>query len=481
MDVKEVFKIPPSTNIINVLGSTGYSLETAMADILDNSIAANAENISIRFSINHSENDAVEIIDDGTGMSLETMKQAAIIANISQYDDREDQDLGRFSMGLKSASMSFCNRLYIISKEKGKTMNAVCLDFEEISKSQNWNAYVVDLPEYKDRINESGTVIVWKKLKFTDRSLTNTEMNRKIASLETHLSHVFSDFLLNGRVRISLNGYQIPGWDPFARGISGTKKIDCDAIQYYGKKIGVQIYILPVLSRLTDAEKSLVTGYGMIEQQGFYVYRNRRLITEGGWLNLHDLQVNSKYDYARIRIDLPNTLDEEFKVNFMKSSIVIPDLLREQFKVIARQARKESVNSAVYTKDPARRRLKRPNDLVPVWYVKHTDNAIVLSVNEEHPILNRLTKDMPEKDRKKLFSLMAKTLPVASIQNNTLLEKEYSRDEMMILIRETIEEMKQSGVEQQEIITKLSITEPFCRENYREYLMEYILEDEDEQ
>ena len=165
----------------------------------------------------------------------------------------------------------------------------------------------------------------------------------------------------------------------------------------------------------------------------------------------------------------------------MKSSIVIPDLLREQFKVIARQARKESVNSAVYTKDPARRRLKRPNDLVPVWYVKHTDNAIVLSVNEEHPILNRLTKDMPEKDRKKLFSLMAKTLPVASIQNNTLLEKEYSRDEMMILIRETIEEMKQSGVEQQEIITKLSITEPFCRENYREYLMEYILEDEDEQ
>lgn len=479
MDVKEVFEISPSTNIINVLGSTGYSLETAMADILDNSVAANAGKISIRFRIDNSENDEVEIIDDGTGMSLETMKQAAVIANISQFDDREDQDLGRFSMGLKSASISFCNRLYVISKEKGKTANSICLDFEEIARSQNWNAYVVDLPEYENRIQESGTVIVWKKLKFTGRSLTHIELNKKLASLEKHLSHVFSDYLLDEQVTITLNGYPIFGWDPFARSISGTKKIDCDAIQYNGRKIGVQIYILPVMSRLTDAEKSQVTGYGMIEQQGFYVYRNRRLITEGGWLNLSDVQSNSKYDYARIRIDIPNTLDEDFKVNFMKSSIVIPDSLREQFRIIARQARKESVSSAVYTKDPGRRRLKRPNDYVPVWYVKHTDNAIVLTVNEDHPILSRLTKGMPEKDRKKLFSIMAKTLPVASIQNNTLEEKEYSKEEFMALIRETFEEMIQNGIEHQDIFRKLSVTEPFCRENYKEYLLEYILEGED--
>ncbi len=474
--IKETFEIPPSTNIIDVLGSSGYTLETALADIVDNSISAGADSISISFDVNDLGNARVIIADNGTGMSLDDLKNAAIIANVSKNAKRDEFDLGRYSLGLKSASMSFCNKLYVISKREGNDPNSICIDFAYILRENKWSASVVEKPEYENKLKDSGTIVLWEDLKFVDAdTFSRKQLNQKLFSIETHLSHTFSDYIMNKNLKIKMEKDMIEAWDPFMLHLDSVKCLDVDPISYKGSKIEIKPYILPVYSSLPAKEQLRMKGRGMSEQQGFYIYRNGRLINEGGWLNLPGMTVDNKSQYARIRVDIASHLDDDFKVNFMKNSLEIPDRLKSSFLDVAKLARKESLNSYAYKKNPTLKRKRKNKDNIPVWNVHTSDNSISLNINTDHPIIKELTKNMSLKEQKKLFSLLSKNLPVARIQSGIVKDKEYRNSEMMELIDETYNELKNSGMNDNDIKKKMISIEPFSLEKYRFLLLEYFI------
>lgn len=477
-NIKGTFEVSPSTNIIGVLGSSGYTLETALADIVDNSIAAKATEIRLKFNIKNTEDDMVLIIDNGCGMSLETMKKAAILAHIGKDEKRNVEDLGRYSCGLKSASMSFCDRLYIVSKEKGKVANTVILDFGEIIKTHSWNAYEASVPEYENLIDESGTIIVWKKLKIINNNLFDKRLlNEKIASVEMHFSHTYSDYLKHNSIKIYIEKNQIIPWDPFMLCLDNTKIVSKNTIMYKDEKIISTTYILPVASSLSELEQKTLIGRGLGEQQGFYIYRNGRVISEGGWLNLPGLTIDNKSQYARIRVDIPTTLDDEFKVNFMKNSIEIPEELKSQFIKIAKIAKRESLHNYAYMKDPTLKKHRKKKDVIPVWSVINTDDGIYLNINENHPIIMEITKDLSIRNRKKLFSLLSKSIPVDRVQNNGFNNKGYTEQEIKQLLEETFDSLKSNGLTIEEIKQKMSDMEPFNQEIYFSYLVEFFFRD----
>lgn len=474
-NIKGSFEVSPSTNIIGVLGSSGYSLETALADIVDNSIAAKATKIQLKFNIKNSADDTVMILDNGFGMSLDTMKKAAILAHTGKEEKRNVEDLGRYSLGLKSASMSFCDRLYIISKEKDKEANSIIMDFEEIIKNHTWNAYEASIPEYESLIGESGTIIVWKKLKIINSNQFDRRLlNEKIASVEQHFSHIFSDYLKKNIIQIYIEKNRIMPWDPFMLCLDNTKIVSSSSIIYKGEKIETTTYILPVASSLTEQEQRTLIGKGLGEQQGFYIYRNGRIISEGGWLNLAGLTIDNKSQYARIRVDIPTNLDEDFKVNFMKNSIEIPEELKSQFIKIAKIAKRESLHNYAYMKNPSFKKERKKKDVIPVWSVTNTDKGIYLTINENHPIILEITKELSIRNRKKLFSLLSKNIPVDRVQSNDFNNKGYTEQEINQLLAETYESLKSDGLSLEDIQHKMSNMEPFNQELYFSYLVDFF-------
>lgn len=159
MSIKETFSISPGTNIMDVLGHSGYTFNFAIADLVDNCIAAHATQIKIYFDLSTSK-PYLYICDNGEGMSLQKLKDAAIIGFKDISEQRDKTDLGRFSTGLKSAAKSICNNLYVCSKESGKDANTIQLDFGHIKRDQRWEAFIISNSEYEKTIREHGTVVV---------------------------------------------------------------------------------------------------------------------------------------------------------------------------------------------------------------------------------------------------------------------------------------------------------------------------------
>ena len=118
-----VIPVVPSTNLLSVLAQAGYSLPSAIADLLDNSIFKGAHNITIDFERKGEESEVI-ISDDGLGMDRDGLIEALTLAPHSMEEERDFNDLGRFGVGMKTASFSFCKTLRVESKVEGKTPNA---------------------------------------------------------------------------------------------------------------------------------------------------------------------------------------------------------------------------------------------------------------------------------------------------------------------------------------------------------------------
>ena len=184
MIVKDSFDITPNTNLLDVLGHSGYSLQSAIADIMDNSITAKANNIWLNMKYNGKDSE-ITIVDDGYGMNLEKLKSASIIAFKDMHEERAEDDLGRFSTGINSASASMCNQLIIQSKVKNQDeANTIVLDYQDM-KTSGWVCKVVDIDENYIKA-ESGTAIVWKKLKKVANANTTLDFYKKINLVEKH-------------------------------------------------------------------------------------------------------------------------------------------------------------------------------------------------------------------------------------------------------------------------------------------------------
>ena len=202
-------------------------------------------------------------------------------------------------------------------------------------------------------------------------------------------------------------------------------------------------------------------GRGLIEQQGFYIYRNKRLIQEGGWLSLPNISADPKCVYARIEVKIGTFLDNEFDVNFSKCKINIPTELINPFTEIANYARKNSRKNYDYVKNPSiKSTIKKPTD-IKVWKTYKTDDGIKLSINLEHPVIKKVFEKLKDSEIKKITNLITKTIPINMIQTQGGIEEKYNEVDIKELIKETYIDLKATNLDLSTIKKQMSKTEPF--------------------
>ena len=406
---------PNPSALIFSLRSIGYDVMTAIADILDNSISADANNIEINFSWNNG-NSIVTIEDNGHGMNDEELINAMRLGDKSPLDKRDKNDLGRFSMGLKTASFSQCKKLTVFSKRKNKKICGKCWDLDHILESKRWN--LKDMKENNLDLGtpqDQGTIVIWEKIdKFPEKEEAFYSM---IKDVEEYLSQIFHDLMRD--IQIKINGNYIKAWDPFLTSNSYTEKLREEKIG------GVKIipYILPHDSNLSEEEKEHLKGIkGWSGHQGFYIYRNNRLIINGDWLGTYTK--DDHYKLARIRIEIDNTSDFEWEIDIKKSKAKIPIFIRKSLKRIATRARENAVKKYRHRGKQLTRKLNINSTYV--WECNENRGAYKYKVNMQNEIVKKFMNEnkISKRSMNSFLKLIEETIPITTIISNSEVHRE---------------------------------------------------------
>ncbi len=451
--------------MMDVLGHSGYTFNFAIADLLDNCISAHAKNIKLFFDLN-SPKPYLYILDDGNGMSLNELQNSAVIGFKDISSERESDDLGRYSTGLKSATRSFCDDVIISSKKDGQTCNSIEIDYSHIKESKKWEAFVLKGFSLEDKIGNHGTLVCCKKLHFSNDISLNKNVFGKLNDLEKSISHIFGKYLLSGDIKISIQvsgstENLVIGWNPFALPENkSTKLVYKGTRKYKSETISFKAYVLPTYGNLSKTDQSYMEGNGLIDQEGFYVYRNKRLIKEGGWLSLDKMGLDDKCKYARIDVEIPSALDKEFQINFSKNSLSIPEDLKDTFTDVANKARRESRSNFNYVKHPEMKRTTKKEE-ERIWKTAKSDGALVLSINMQHPLIQEISSKLPAADLKKLCTLLSKTLPLSMIQEQNTTVVSYTDNELEDLMDGMYQKLLSDGLGEKTARKKMASMEPF--------------------
>ena len=338
--------IPSAKRLIKSLRDVGYDFEDAVADIIDNSVEARATvvNISLVFD---GENSYLTISDNGVGLSSKEIQEAMRFGSNRKYAD--DDDLGRFGLGLKTASLSQCERLTVSSRqgEERARINSFCWDLNHIEKTNRWEILKIEKDALKSEVLNSlsdttGTVITWERLdrlmgyRYPSGEYAKKQSEQMIAALRSHLGMVFHRFLAgevsNKRISIFINDERVHAWDPFSRGEIHTLKLEEISIPIDFKEgiynVKLKPYILPPQSQYsTSKAHAMASGPNKWnKQQGLYIYRANRIIQSGGWNGIRTSDEHTKL--IRIALFIPHQLEELFQVNVAKKHTTLPRQLK---------------------------------------------------------------------------------------------------------------------------------------------------------
>lgn len=349
--------IPSAKRLIKSLRDMGYDFAQAVADVVDNSIEANASLIAIDVEFD-GDDSWVRIADNGSGMTPEALREAMRYGAERSYDE---DDLGKFGLGLKTASMSQCQRLSVASRRNPDRadISAYTWDLEHIERTNKWEILPLERNGMHRAIREplkdtTGTVVLWERL---DRILgykhpygeaARKRLSQICREIELHLGMVFHRFLTREpparKVKMLLNGNEIVPWDPFCRSEPKTKPLPPVPIPIYQDGVSgtfiVEPYVLPHQEDFSSPEAFRIASgpASWNQQQGFYIYRGERMIQSGGWSNLRAPDEHTKL--ARVAIRFAPALDEAFKINVAKMRVQLPGLVREEVKAIVSQVTK---------------------------------------------------------------------------------------------------------------------------------------------
>ena len=285
---------PRASLLIESMRDVGYSLETALADIIDNSITANAKSVRI-FADTSAKHPSLAIIDDGNGMSEAELIRAMQLGSRSPLEIRKGNDLGRFGLGLKTASFSQCRRLTVVTTKSGVT-SCARWNLDHVAKCDDWILEIpsdlADVPRLKE-LGTQGTLVAWQNL---DRLVDGSEEGKqqlvvKLDEAMEHLSLVFHRFLAGEkglkRLKISLNDRDLEPFDPFHSNHPATNPGIVETLRLAGHQVTIQPFTLPHHQKVTPSEWEKYAGAaGYVKNQGFYVYRGKRLIIYGTWFGL---------------------------------------------------------------------------------------------------------------------------------------------------------------------------------------------------
>lgn len=368
-----------------------YDLAGALADLIDNSITAEAHSIGLNCLFNHGEPE-IRIIDDGRGMLPDKLYEAMRPASQNPLMERSPDDLGRFGWGMKSASFSQCSCLTVLSN-KDKEISGATWDLNDI---HNWKMGILSEKEIQalcspDFLSRDGTEIVWSKCDrlSEDGSLNQVQFNDLIVHARNRLALIFHRYIAGEvrgkRLTIKLNGEPVPEYDPFYIKHDATQPLEVETLKISGQsKIIIHPYILPHYSKLKISELDKLAGdEGLLKNQGFYVYRNNRLIIYGTWFQL--VKHGELSQLVRISVDIPNKLDSMWKLTVDKSDVQLPFALRNRLKQIVTGLKGRSAK--VYRSKGGR---IHDHGNASVWKRYAKTGEIRYEINREHPLITAL-------------------------------------------------------------------------------------------
>ena len=408
--MKSKIVIPYAPILVESTRSIGYSFETALADIIDNSIGKGADEVKIHFSSKDPQ--FVAFLDNGVGMTSGELESAMRYGSKSSLEERDKNDLGRFGLGLKTASLSQCRKLTVITKKEG-VINAACWDLDYIIEKKDWALIIYSEKEIKDLLfaeyldqKESGTVVIWQVFDRISDSAANPQkvFDEKIISAQNHVALVFHRFMdkesFNRRLKIYFNNALIDPIDPFLTTNPATQPMAEQALRIDGSIVRVKPYVLPHASKVTTKEKRQLGELADLRSnQGFYVYRNKRLIIWGTWFRLVKAQEINKI--ARIRVDIPNTLDSIWEIDIKKSTASLPDVIKKNLVSIVENSIGRSEKVYKY-----RGRTINDDKITHVWHTIDNRGKYQYVINRELPIVKILEKNLGENSYRYLDSFI---------------------------------------------------------------------------
>jgi Histidine kinase-, DNA gyrase B-, and HSP90-like ATPase len=343
--------IPSAGRLIQSLRDLGYDLPTAVADLIDNSIAAGATSVDVDLHF-EGETSWIRIVDDGLGMSRGRLLEAMRFGTRRDYDE---DDLGKFGLGLKAASLSQCRCVTVASRTGlGVPLRIAQWDLDHVEDTDRWeilHPVAGRVPLASAPLQERvGTVVVWEDLdrifryRVPEGQRAHADFERVTADVAAHLSMVFHRFLAGTAARrlplsISVNGRQLQPWDPFAIDEPETMRLPLQRLRFvhdgHRSMVVARPYVLPPEARFSSpaAHRAAAGPRFWNRQQGFYIYRADRMIQSGGWSRLRTQDEHSKL--ARVSIDLPPGAEELFELNISKTVVRIPGALRGDLSAIA--------------------------------------------------------------------------------------------------------------------------------------------------
>ncbi len=355
----------------------------------------------------------------------------------SPVETRDKNDLGRFGLGLKTASFSQCRWMTVGTKRKGGSPALRCWNLDYVVQCDEWRLLhdaPDGAPKYLQELDEaeSGTIVLWQQLDRlvgranADDQTAQDHFYAAVDEVKRHLAMTFHDYLEpKGRlpvgrsgIQVLVNGHPLKGWDAFLTGHEATQKLPEKTLEWSGAPVKVTPYVLPHHTRLSPEEWEAAGGSrGWNAHQGFYIYRGRRLLVAGDWLGL-PLGKEEHYKLARIRIDLPNDADTEWHLDVKKSNARPPAALRDGLKRLATLTRRRA--NEVY-----RHRGKAIGQPVPgapklnLWEQRTRRGKMFYALNEAHPLVKSVLESSTDpKAVKALLRLAQETVPVPLIAIN---------------------------------------------------------------
>jgi len=338
---RRVQSIPSARRLITSLRDLGYGLTDAVAEIVDNSIEAGSNFIQVRI-VFQGEDSYLLVMDNGRGMTPPQIQEAMRFGSSRDYSQ---DDLGRFGLGLKTASLSQCDELIVSSRQgmQRARINSYMWSMHHITRADKWEIIKVSTEDLPNEVSEHlgstvGTVVCWRRLsrllgyRWPTGKHAEQESERMIAELKIGLGATFHRFLSGelGRKRIGIfvNGEPVEPWDPFCRAHLGTEELPAfEVLVSYGDRVGklaFRPFLLPSAKSFASLREFIRAG-GLKrwnKQQGFYIYRAGRLLQSGGWSGLRTADEHTKL--VRVLVDIPKGMDEAFKVNISKMRVSIP-------------------------------------------------------------------------------------------------------------------------------------------------------------
>lgn len=357
---------PRPDALIYSLRAFGYSLPMAIADLIDNSITAQADNVWITYSWNGGT-PWVKITDDGYGMTEAQLHEAMRLGSRSPIEQRDSEDLGRFGLGLKTASFSQCMLFSVCTRYSSEDISARYWDLDYVQRSSKWSLGILTRQEIINKFQEvsnltHGTSVLWQNLdKMIDEASNEKEREKsfleKFLEVKKYLEMVFHQYL-SGRkrkVNIFVGTAKCEPWDPYLLRNEFTMELSTE--RYEDDRITVMPYVLPHVSKRSEFESEAGAGLkGWNSQQGFYVYRNGRMIVSGGYLDL-DLKAEDHYKLARIKVNITNDMDHEWSIDVRKALAIPPDRLRGELLRVAKASRQKA--SEIYRARSGRPKTRR--------------------------------------------------------------------------------------------------------------------------